>query len=59
MAYDFQSGKGLVGRQFMNEIQNVSAYIPYMVCHGNHESAYLFAHYTGEPECLLTLLLLL
>lgn len=30
----------------MNEIQNMSAYTPYMVNPGNHENAYNVAHYT-------------
>mmetsp|Transcript_8929 Transcript_8929/g.7968 ORF Transcript_8929/g.7968 Transcript_8929/m.7968 type:complete len:465 (+) Transcript_8929:3-1397(+) len=45
-AYDLDSNRGLVGRQFMNEISNMSAYVPYMVDQGNHESGYDFAHYT-------------
>ena len=45
-AYNFASKGGLTGRQFMNEIQNMAAYVPFMVNHGNHESAFRFAHYT-------------
>jgi len=45
-AYDFNTDNGNVGRQFMNEVQNMSAYLPYMVDHGNHENHYKFAHYT-------------
>ncbi|CAF4554181.1 unnamed protein product, partial [Rotaria magnacalcarata] len=28
-----------VGDQFMNEIQEIAAYVPYMVAPGNHERA--------------------
>lgn len=45
-AYDFQSQAGYVGRVFMNEIQNMSAFVPFMVCHGSHKAAFNFAHYT-------------
>ena len=45
-AYNFDSKGGLTGRQFMNEIQDMAAYVPFMVNHGNHESAFRFAHYT-------------
>ena len=45
-AYDLESEGGEVGRLFMNEIQNMSAFVPYMVLPGNHESGYNFAHYT-------------
>ena len=36
-AYDMTSENALVGDQFMNQIQSVAAYTPYMVCPGNHE----------------------
>ena len=56
-AYDLFGNQGLTGRQFMNEISNMSAYVPYMVDHGNHESDYNFAHYTeffrGQPSNLI------
>jgi hypothetical protein len=45
-AYDFDSNYGETGRVFMNEISNMSAYVPYMVDPGNHEQAYNFAYYT-------------
>jgi acid phosphatase type 7 len=44
--YDLDSNNGTTGRVFMNEIQNMSAYVPYMVDQGNHEGAYDYAHYT-------------
>lgn len=36
-AYDMNSDNALVGDQFMNQIQSIAAYTPYMVCAGNHE----------------------
>lgn len=36
-AYDMNSDNAEVGDQFMNQIQSVAAYVPYMVCAGNHE----------------------
>jgi len=36
-AYNFDSDGGAVGDQFMRNIEQVAAYIPYMVSHGNHE----------------------
>jgi hypothetical protein len=36
-AYDFDSGGGDVGDQFMRNVEQVSARVPYMVSIGNHE----------------------
>lgn len=36
-AYDMDSEESLVGDQFMRQIETVAAYVPYMVCTGNHE----------------------
>lgn len=36
-AYDMNSENALVGDQFMNQIESLAAYAPYMVCAGNHE----------------------
>lgn len=36
-AYDMDSDQAVVGDEFMNQIQDVAAYVPYMVCVGNHE----------------------
>lgn len=36
-AYDMNSENAVVGDQFMNQIQSIAAYVPYMVCAGNHE----------------------
>lgn len=46
LAYDLNTDGGLVGRQFMNEIQNMSAIVPFMIAHGNHESAFNYAYST-------------
>ena len=48
------SNQGKTGDTFMKQIQGVAAYTPYMVCHGNHESAFNFSHYSqkfrGQPS---------
>ena len=36
---------GEMGDRFMDQIEPISAYVPYMVAAGNHESAYNFSHY--------------
>lgn len=36
-AYDMDSQEALVGDAYMNQIQSLAAYVPYMVCPGNHE----------------------
>lgn len=36
-AYDMNSEEARVGDEFMNQIQTIAAYTPYMVCPGNHE----------------------
>lgn len=36
-AYDMDSEESLVGDQFMRQIEPLAAYVPYMVCAGNHE----------------------
>lgn len=38
-AYDLDEDDGRVGDAFMNQIEPVAAYVPYMVCVGNHEAA--------------------
>lgn len=46
-AYNFEDGGGTVGDQFMANIEQVAANIPYMTSIGNHEnSAGSLAHYT-------------
>jgi len=47
-AYDMHSNDALVGDAFMNQIQSVSAYLPYMVCPGNHEERYNFSNYRAR-----------
>lgn len=44
-AYDMNWQEGRVGDEFMNQIQPIAAYVPYMTCVGNHEGAYNFSHY--------------
>lgn len=36
-AYDMHSDNALVGDQFMRQVEPLAAYVPYMVCPGNHE----------------------
>lgn len=45
-AYDFDANGGNTGRLFMNDIANYSTRVPYMVCAGNHDEGFGFAHYT-------------
>lgn len=47
-AYDMVVDDGKVGDAFMNQIQNIAAYVPYMTCVGNHENAYNFSQYTNR-----------
>lgn len=45
-AYDFDGNGGLRGDQFMRNIEQVAAHVPYMVSHGNHEDSDAnLAHY--------------
>jgi len=44
-AYDMNDDDGRVGDEFMRQIESIAAYVPYMVCVGNHESAYNFSNY--------------
>jgi len=45
IAYEMWEQDGQKGDVFMNQIQPIAAYIPYMVCPGNHERSYNFSHY--------------
>jgi len=47
-AYDLDTLGGSNGDVFMNQIQDIAAYIPYMVCVGNHEAAHNFSHYVNR-----------
>ncbi|XP_038077012.1 acid phosphatase type 7-like [Patiria miniata] len=47
-AYDFDSDNGMVGDEFMRQIESVAAYVPYMTAVGNHENAYNFSHYKNR-----------
>jgi hypothetical protein len=38
-AYDFDSSGGDIGDQFMRNVEQVSARVPYMVSIGNHEDS--------------------
>lgn len=39
IAYNLYGKDGIVGDEFMNKIQTIAAYVPYMVAPGNHEQA--------------------
>uniref|UniRef100_A0A0N4ZIJ6 Purple acid phosphatase n=1 Tax=Parastrongyloides trichosuri TaxID=131310 RepID=A0A0N4ZIJ6_PARTI len=46
IAYQLQKDDGLVGDDFMRQIEPIAAYVPYMVIDGNHEfDCYGFSHY--------------
>ncbi|KAK2561166.1 Acid phosphatase type 7 [Acropora cervicornis] len=47
-AYNMDSSDARVGDDFMNQIQPVAAYVPYMTCPGNHEQAYNFSNYRNR-----------
>lgn len=47
-AYDMNTDNGKVGDAFMNQIQSVAGYVPYMVCPGNHEEKYNFSNYRAR-----------
>ncbi|KAL9953568.1 hypothetical protein ACROYT_G041005 [Oculina patagonica] len=47
-AYNMASDNALVGDDFMNQIQTIAAYVPYMTCPGNHEYAYNFSNYRNR-----------
>ncbi|CAI5449103.1 unnamed protein product [Caenorhabditis angaria] len=44
LAYDLQDDNGNVGDDYMNAIEPMAAYIPYMVFPGNHEVSHNFNH---------------
>lgn len=47
-AYNMDTDNARVGDAFMNQVQSVAAYIPYMTCVGNHEAAYNFSNYKNR-----------
>lgn len=47
-AYDMDSENATIGDEFMNQIQQIAAYVPYMVCAGNHEEKYNFSNYRAR-----------
>jgi len=47
-AYDMHDDNARIGDTFMRQIQPVAAYLPYMVCPGNHEAAYNFSNYKNR-----------
>ncbi|EDW25804.1 GL14294 [Drosophila persimilis] len=47
-AYDMDTDNAAVGDAFMRQIETVSAYVPYMVCPGNHEEKYNFSNYRAR-----------
>lgn len=38
-AYDMNTDNARVGDEFMNQVQSIAAYVPYLTCPGNHEEA--------------------
>ncbi|CAF2172897.1 unnamed protein product [Rotaria magnacalcarata] len=48
MAYDMNDDNARFGDQYMNSIESIAAYIPYMTCPGNHENAYNFSQYVAK-----------
>lgn len=44
-AYDMNTHDARVGDEFMKQIQEVAAYLPYMTVPGNHEEKYNFSNY--------------
>ncbi|XP_016978655.1 acid phosphatase type 7 isoform X4 [Drosophila rhopaloa] len=47
-AYDMDSENGEVGDEFMRQVETIAAYVPYMVCVGNHEEKYNFSNYRAR-----------
>ncbi|XP_073248091.1 acid phosphatase type 7-like [Porites lutea] len=47
-AYNMDTDQAQVGDDFMNQIQPIAAYLPYMTCPGNHEQAYNFSNYRSR-----------
>ncbi|KAI3383886.1 hypothetical protein SNEBB_008838 [Seison nebaliae] len=47
-AYDMASDDGLVGDAFMDQIETIASYLPYMTTVGNHENHYNFSNYVNR-----------
>ncbi|XP_070496503.1 acid phosphatase type 7 [Chironomus tepperi] len=47
-AYDMHDDNARVGDEFMNQIESIAAYAPYLTCPGNHEEAYNFSNYRAR-----------
>jgi hypothetical protein len=47
-AYDMHDENGAVGDKFMNKIQSIAAYVPYMTSVGNHESYQNYSNYKNR-----------
>ncbi|XP_017963627.1 acid phosphatase type 7 isoform X5 [Drosophila navojoa] len=47
-AYDMCNENGEVGDEFMRQVETIAAYVPYMVCAGNHEEKYNFSNYRAR-----------
>lgn len=47
-AYDMNSENAQVGDQFMQQIEGIAAYLPYMTVPGNHEEKYNFSNYRAR-----------
>ncbi|XP_055909497.1 acid phosphatase type 7 isoform X2 [Eupeodes corollae] len=47
-AYDMNSENARIGDEFMKQIEPVAAYLPYMVCPGNHEEKFNFSNYRAR-----------
>ncbi|XP_020804888.1 acid phosphatase type 7 isoform X3 [Drosophila serrata] len=47
-AYDMEKENGEVGDEFMRQVETIAAYVPYMVCVGNHEEKYNFSNYRAR-----------
>jgi len=47
-AYNMDTDEGVMGDTFMDQIEPIAGYLPYMTCPGNHESADDFHQYRGR-----------
>ncbi|XP_014669644.1 PREDICTED: iron/zinc purple acid phosphatase-like protein [Priapulus caudatus] len=43
-AYNMDDDNGRVGDEFLRQMEQVAAYVPYMITPGNHDSIYNFTH---------------